>query len=380
MYSHPVSRSSMGGGVPAPRPFLISAAALVIGTWSLGAVAASSAPSTPDRTNSVYGNGNAGTVFDTTLIDVPAVGGSPGTINLATWGGTESHFAAASGQTLTLRSAAATQGDSNQVTTSSSFNWTKFVESGSSGLVAGAPITVALEFRIDGRTAAGYGVAFKPGPLWVGLPADYSLSSQATARLRLDVYDLDSPDYEGGAPLARVNFVAGANVDSSLGSASPSYPSGFAYTSIGYGVSLQMMDPSGGTRDWTGNELQSASYADALPVTEVFDVNTGLLSVSFDTVVGHRLNLEGSLGADIVCRSYASVGTAPSCAGIADYGNTFDAELTASVAGVTFSDHAPGVFAPVPEPDSWALMAAGVGGLLFRVRRRFAVGAEAKGA
>jgi hypothetical protein len=134
-------------------------------------------------------------------------------------------------------------------------------------------------------------------------------------------------------------------------------------------VNLSVNDPNAGAWNWSGNDLQSTAYATAGPVKEVFDVNTGLLNISFSSRVGNRLNFVGSLTTSIYCASYAPVGTAPSCAGLSDFGNTFDAELSANVAGITFSNDAAGVFPPVPEPASWALMLAGAAGLLWRTRR-----------
>jgi hypothetical protein len=320
------------------------------------------------NTNTVYGAGSTGERFNTTQFDVPAVGGLGLPINLGTWGGTEAHFAAASGETLTLRSMVATQGDSNQPQTKSSFNWTKVVEAGNSGLSVGDPITVQLAFRIDGRTAGGFGVAFAPGPVFVGLPADYSLQSDVTARLKFDVADMSAPGYESGAWLARVNYVSGVNVNVAKGSPSSSYPNGYEYATVGHQVALNVIDPNAGPWDWSGNTVQSATYSSAGPMKEVFDVDTGLLNLSFDSRVGNRLNFVGALTTAIYCNSYAPVGTAPSCAGLSNFGNTFDAALSADVAGITFSNDAPGVFAPVPEPASWALMLAGAAGLLWRAR------------
>lgn len=234
----------------------------------------------------------------------------------------------------------------------------------------GTPTTVTLSFHIDGRTAAGFGAAFVSGPVIIGLPADFTLQSSVDARLRLDVYDLDSPHYEGGAPIARVNYVSAANVESGLYSPSSSYPNGAAYTNVGHQVLLQVNDPKVGDWNWSGNDSSSSSFSDAWPTKQVFDVNTGVLSLSFDTLVGNHINLEGSLNTSIYCSSYSNTGTAPSCAGLSDFSHTFDAELTSSVPGVTFSDYTPGVFpaAAVPEPDAWVLVLAGAAGLLWRRR------------
>lgn len=341
-----------------------SVIALAVATVALSAAA--------QNTNSVSALGNSGPVFDNTAVGVPVLAGTPGPINLGTWTGSEAHFAAASGESLTLRSMVATQGDSNQTQTSSSFNWTTVAGAGSSGLALGDPFTATLSFYIDGRTAAGFGAAFLPGPTTIALPADYSLQSYSSARLRFDMYDLDSPSYEGGAPQARIDYVSAAYVDVGSYSASVYPPDGFQYTNVSHEVQLTYMDPTSGEQSWSGNDYYSASFGVAAPSKEVYDVNTSLLSVSVDTYVGNHLNFEGSLLADIYCNTYAPSGSAPSCAGLSDYGSTFDAELSSSVAGVTFSAYTPGVFTttPVPEPETYAMLMAGLGILGAVARRR----------
>lgn len=322
---------------------------------------------TAQNTNTVSASSNAGPVFDVTETGVPVQAGNAAAIDMATWSGSESQFAAASGASLTLRAVAATRGDSNQLQTVSSFLWTTPVLPGGSAVV-GSPVTVTVSFRLDGSNAVGFGAAFNSGGGAIGLPGDFQLSSWVGTQLRLDVYDLDAPGYEGGAPTARVSFSSGASVESAIYPPSSSYPSGAEHTTVGHSAQLSLHDPIAGSTAWSGNSDYYQAYPNASPTRHTLDVDSGMLSLSFDTFVGNRIGFEGMLTASIYCNSYSATATAPSCAGLSDYGSTFDAELSASVAGVSFGDYTPGVFAPVPEPATWALMFVGVAMLLRRVR------------
>lgn len=332
---------------------------LAAATLAMGAAA--------QNTNTVSAWSNAGQVFDLTETGLPAQAGNAAPIDMATWSGGESQYAAASGATLTLRAVAATRGDSNQLQTVSSFNWTAPVLAGGSASV-GTPVTVTMSFRLDGRNAAGYGAAFNSGGVIIGLPGDFQLSSNAATQLRLDVYDLDSPGYEGGAPTAYIGFSSNANVDSAIYPPSSSYPSGAEYTTLAHSAQLSLYDPIVGSTTWSGGSSYQQAYPDAFPARHVLDIDTGVLSISFDTFVGNRIGFEGELIASLYCSTYSSTASTPSCAGLSDYGSTFDAELSTNVAGVTFGDYTPGAFPPVPEPATWALMFVGVAVLLRRVR------------
>lgn len=348
--------------VPSARPrrrlarLLLPLAAV---TLALGAQA--------QNINSVTAWSNAGQVFDLSEPLLPAHAGNATPIDMATWAGGESQYAVASGATLTLRAVAATRGDSNQLRTAASFNWTvPVLPSASAG--AGAPVTVTVSFRLDGRNAAGYGAAFNSGGVIIGLPGDFQLSSGSGTQLRLDVYDLDSPDYEGGAPTARINFSSNADVESAAYPPSSSYPNGAQYTTLGHSAQLTLYDPIAGNTTWSGSSTYYQAYPDAVPAKHVLDIDTGVLSISFDTFVGNRIGFEGELIASLYCSTYSPTASTPSCAGLSDYGSTFDAELSANLPGVGFGDYTPGAFPPVPEPATWALMFAGVAVLLRRVR------------
>jgi PEP-CTERM motif len=235
----------------------------------------------------------------------------------------------------------------------------------------GTPVTVTVSFRLDGTNAAGFGAAFNSGGVIIGLPADFRLISWASSQMRLEVYDLDSPDYEGGAPTARLSFSASAGVEGAIYAPSTSYPTGAQYTTISHGAELLLEDPIAGSTTWAGGSNDHHAYPDAFPAKRVLDIDTGVHSLSFDTFVGNRIAFEGELGANLYCVSYSSTTSSPSCAGLSDYGSTFDAELSTSLPGVGFGDHQPGALPTVvPEPATWALMFVGVAVLLRRVRRQ----------
>lgn len=335
------------------RGTALALVALVVGSATLEAAA--------QNTNTVYGYGNGGTVFDLTVPGLPAQAGVPGPINLGSWGGSEAHFAAASGSSLTLRTLVAASGTEYNPSATSSFGWNIPVLAGTSGLSPGDAIMVTVSFHIDGLNATGFASAFGGGG---GGLSDFTLESRAGSLLRLDVYDLDSPDYEGGSPQARLDFSAGV----SLNSSSASYAGGIPYTAASQFLQIHLTDATRYNEAWAGNVVSGTNVPAAFSSSTSFDVDTGMLSLSFPSLVGNMLHYEGSLRTTLYCASYSGNGSAPACAGLSDYSNTFDAELSANVAGVSFGDYTPGVMDPVPEPASWLLMLAGAAVLLQRLR------------
>jgi hypothetical protein len=319
------------------------------------------------NTNRIVANGTYGELFDTMAADVPLQSGTPGPVDLGLLVG-DHFFAQASGSTLTLRSLVANTGSNNQLSSESSFNWYSEVLPGTSGLGVGDPITVTLSFHIDGTVAAGFRAPYEPGP--IAFPANYQLNSNVGTSFRLDVYDLDSPTYEGGSPQARVEFQAGASVQSSDIGPSIDYPSGVHYTQQGRYSSLSTQVEGAGAWSWPGGVSDSQTTQTSLIVSETLDVDTLSQSFSIDTFVGNRLQLQGWMSSNLYCLSYTSVGgDGPSCGAQVDFGSTFDGELSANVAGIVFSDITPGV-SPVPEPASGLLMFLGMAAVLPRLLGR----------
>ena len=323
--------------------------ALWAGSMALGAAAQS--------THTVYGYGsNVGTVFDLTVAGLPAQAGVPGPVNLGSLGGGEANFAAASGSSLTLRALVAAGGTEYESKTKSSFNGYSPI----SGTVPGAPIVVTMSFHIDGHNATGFASAFGGGG---GGSSDFRLESRAGSQLRLDVYDLGSPDGRD-ARQARLDFSSGV----SLNSSTASYAGGTAYTTTSEFLQVFLTDATRNNQAWSGNVASSANPPSAFSSSKTFDVNTGMFSISFPSQVGNTLYIDGYLVAAVNCFSASPGGSAQPCAGQSDFSRTFDAELSADVAGVTFGNYTPSVMNPVPEPATLSLMLTGIVGVLLRVR------------
>jgi hypothetical protein len=93
-------------------------------------------------------------------------------------------------------------------------------------------------------------------------------------------------------------------------------------------------------------------------------VDSGNVTITLNTKVGHVLSIVGHLVTNADAwgdlRMYA----------LSDFGSTFDAEVTPlNNAGVELIGLQAGV-APVPEPETYAMMLAGLGLMGFMVRRR----------
>jgi hypothetical protein len=100
------------------------------------------------------------------------------------------------------------------------------------------------------------------------------------------------------------------------------------------------------------------------PAGWVRQVDSGFLTITLDTYVGHVLSFGGQLVTDADAwgdlRMYA----------LNDFGSTFDAEVTPlNNAGVELIGLQAGV-TPVPEPEIYGMMLAGLGLIGFMVRRR----------
>ena len=266
---------------------------------------------------------------------------------------------------------AAGVGSNFQAATRSAFDWTSPVLAGTSGLSVGDAITVTVSFRIDGSAVAGFVAPYLP-PGDIIWPINYRMESWGGTNVKLDVYDLDSPDYEGGSPLARMEFQAGASAASASFEPDDNYPTGIHYTNVGHYSSLNTRAPGAGLWEWPGGTNHSRHSEASEIVTEALAVDTLVQSFSFDTFVGNTLQFQGDMQSSLYCLSYlGGGGDGPPCGLAFDFGSTFDAELSANVAGIEFGGITAGV-APVPEPATWGLMFLGLAVLLPRMRRRSA--------
>lgn len=209
--------------------------------------------------------------------------------------------------------------------THASFSKVVEVSSAAAGLV---PVDVAL--RLDGRLHAGSAVDLEP-------------LHTANTSLRYRVFDLD-------------DVVCGEDCEPLL------------VAEFRFDGRLRFDGNHEGLITWSGFGLASGHLSD---VYEEFSgagfvnrvVDTGLQTLSFEVLAGHRLRIDASIWTFIQGYDFGGVG--------ADFGSTFDAGLTSSMAGVQFVGETPGVFtSPVPEPASWALWLAGLAAVARVSRQR----------
>jgi hypothetical protein len=93
----------------------------------------------------------------------------------------------------------------------------------------------------------------------------------------------------------------------------------------------------------------------------------GFVEVSLDTAVGHRLGIEGRLS--VLAAVDATAATARSV--VVDYSHSAGYQVLTSVPGLNTVGASGYDFAtPVPEPETWALMAAGLVALAWRRQSR----------
>jgi hypothetical protein len=280
--------------------------------------------------------------------NAPASVGTLAPINLNTWIGPAANFAEASGATQTLRVLAAASGSTaGQLHPQSlaQFRWTTVV----GGAVLDAPVTVSIDLHVDGRLEAWRSAS--------GAPSGYNVATTGFVTLSYSVSDTSLLSYDSeGYPDFRFIYTGQTSIE--------------AQDALGYRrkirTSLATANLQGGSPwAWSGNIDSVLPENYVSPEGQVaLSVNTGVLSFSFDTFVGHQLALDGYFRAEAFGNS---PGNMPWQA-LADFANTFDIELRSSDPAVTFSGITPGVFQPVPEPATLALMLTGIAGVLLRVR------------
>lgn len=358
-------------------------AALCIGATNAYAVVLESEVSGHDANGPLYYSNqpfgftsNTGPVSHT--IAMPT-GGLYGTGNGSGLIARSSHIGAASAAQQTLRSFADLRVDSlptgvdASAKTYSHFRKEVVVGAGTSGLANGAPIRLNLALRLDGSATTGF---INHGPLGAGiqLPLDYRLLTSADISFSYGVTDLDQLVWRGGIDGGPGGWVPlGVASLESLGRLRYDYQGSSAIDTLW----------SERQYSWTASSLVNGvlpgvlvndynDVASGIPGSTGYILDTGLLTLQIDTFVGNTLAIAGSM--DIYLQAYADGGNtiAITASGLGDFGSTFDAELTSSVAGIVFEGELSGVYSPtaVPEAETWAMMLAGLGLIVLTTRRR----------
>jgi hypothetical protein len=284
------------------------------------------------------------------------------------------NFGAASAAQQTLRASASlavspgtpgvsgTVSASSDVKTQSAFYKEVYVGAGTSGLQVGDAIQLNLAFRLDGSVEAGY--INSPAAPVLGLPLNYRVLSSADTSMQYRIRDLDQLDCSEdciATELARFSYGGKLIYD---------------YEGSGSGDTLDVTL----RYDWStltnvnpyfqGADVDNSMFQTGLsgpPGSRAYTLDTGLVTLQFDTFVGNTLSIEGNL--DVFLQAYGSNITAKS---LGDFGSSFDAELSSSIAGIVLEGELPGMYspAPVPEAHTWAMLLAGLGLVGFAVRRR----------
>lgn len=231
--------------------------------------------------------------------------------------------------------------------------WDAIVQPGSSGLSAGAPVTLTVQVRWDGTLGASFNA--------LGGPSGYDMRSQVAGFVGMGIADIDADPEGGGAPQWRIAGV----IDSGLSTALCSDPAACGGTTYAYTHRTSNLDLSEfvlGSQSWSWS---GGSFSDTVvpgadgAASASLSVDTGMLSFSFLTAVGNHLVITGFSEVDMMC-----IGSGGRCATWGDFGHTFQAALIPEVPGVVIEG-----LAPVPEPGTPMLLAAGLAAL-WLVRRR----------
>jgi hypothetical protein len=270
-------------------------------------------------------------------------------------------YASATPMTQTLRASSATSsngGTENRVSAVSKFNNHEVTVSPTSSNI-GDPVTLKFVLRLDGTMALG-NTTYSPGTI-LSLPSTYGYAASAGTSMTYEVFDL--------------------NVDSEVAALTFKYQ---AYGTYGYvkdqytDVLTDTFSTSGsytnnGGDTWTnlaGENIENIispvplAINPTTPAGWLHQVDSGFVTITLDTYVGHVLSFGGQLVTDADAwgdlRMYA----------LNDFGSTFDAEvIPLNNAGVELIGLQAGV-AQVPELDTYGMMLAGLGLIGFMVRGR----------
>lgn len=362
-------------------------AALCIGATNTHAVALESEVSGHDANGPLYYStqpfgftSNTGPVSHT--IAMPT-GGLSGIWNGSGLVVRSSHIGAASAAQQTLRSVADLRVDSlpggvdASAKTAVHFRKEVAVGAGTSGLANGAPIRLNLALRLDGTVRTGF---INHGPLGAVLliPLDYRLLTTADISFSYGVSDLDQLVWRGGVDGGPGGYVP-------LGVASLESFGRLRYDYEGSSAGDTLWSER--KYSWTASSLVNGvlpgvlvddydDVASGIPGSTGYTLDTGLLTLQIDTFVGNTLAVAGSM--DVFLQAYAdddANNIAITASSLGDFGSTFDAELTSSVAGIVLEGELSGVYSPtaVPEAETWAMMLVGLGLVGFNAHRRKAM-------
>jgi hypothetical protein len=298
----------------------------------------------------------------------PQTYGSPtvSSANLFTWSasnvGAHSAYASTTPAMQTLRSSIAVSsvgGTEYDGTLNSAFQGQQIsIGAGTSGLAAGAPVTLNFMLHLGGTMAVGNS-SYPPGAILL-LPSTYGYAASASALLNYEVYALGQD-----SPTVAFHYEGYASYGYSQGEYSDTLTDTF---------SSQGRYSTDGTWNWTDLSTNDAYDHTVSPVPlavgpgspgsrRVHVINTGLFTLAMNAHVGDTFEILGSLSTE--AKAWGDL----RMTAMSDFGSTFDADISSTTPGIEITGIQAGI-APVPEPEGYAMLLAGLGLLGFVARRR----------
>jgi len=217
------------------------------------------------------------------------------------------------------------------------------VSPGTSGLALGDTVNLKLNIKVDGVLSAAS--ASQPDKGW----ANAQMSAD------LDIYDPSMQECLGGE--CWTPSLASFSADSRLQAYSTTWSgeSYYSYWDESWSTKSNI-SPQDYHSDWAERSETGLGYY--FPTDHYFD--TGLLTLYFETVVGH------SLDADFSLYTYASVNNDGYA--LADFGDTFYFDVLSDTPGLQIDWNVDQQPAAVPLPESGVLFGAGLLSLICRRR------------